>query len=189
MNIVIDTETSGLTHLSFANKLNYKQWPRMVQIAWALVEDGAIVDREAFIIQPDGYTIPAAATQIHGIRQEYALAQGVPIATALDALQKAFVKCDSVIAHNIHFDLGIVESEALREKFPITIPPKRICTVHLGRQYLQRAKGIKKGGFPTLGMLYESLLGFTYSGQHNAVNDVTACFHVYKKLFQLGFDA
>lgn len=187
MKIVIDTESSGLTRLSFANKLNYKKWPRMVQIAWAMVDGGAIVDRESFLIQPNDHTIPAAATQIHGISQADALERGVPIQTALQALQNAFSKCDCVIAHNINFDIGIIESEALRVQLRVDIPPKRICTVHLGRQYLQRNKGIKRGGYPKLSQLYEDLLGFSYSGQHDAANDVTACFHVYKKLSQLGF--
>lgn len=187
MKIVIDTESTGLTRLSFANKFNYKQWPRMVQIAWALVDDGAIVERQSFIIQPNDYTIPAAATQIHGIRQEDAIKKGVPIESAMDRLQHAFAKCHCVIAHNINFDVGIIESEALRKDLRIKIPTKRVCTVHLGRQYLQRNKGIKRGGYPKLSQLYESLLGFTYSGQHDAANDVIACFHVYKKLSRLGF--
>jgi DNA polymerase-3 subunit alpha len=187
MKIVIDTESTGLTRLSFANKLNYKQWPRMVQIAWALIDEGAIVERRSFLIQPDDHTIPASSTQIHGIDQKNALENGVPIEIALPALQDAFSKCDCVIAHNLSFDLGMIESEALRIDLPIRIPPKRICTVHLGRQYLQRIKGIKRGGYPKLSQLYESLLGFNYSGQHHADHDVTACFHVYKKLSQLGF--
>lgn len=186
MKIVIDTESTGLTRLSFANKLNYKQWPRMVQLAWALVDEGAIIERESFLIKPNGFTIPPAATQIHGIRQQDAM-HGAPIEQVLKTLQNAFSKCEYVIAHNISFDLGIIESETLRQNLRMDIPPKRICTVHLGRQYLQRIKGIKCGGYPKLSQLYESLIGFNYARPHDAASDVTACFHVYKKLSQLGF--
>lgn len=187
MQIVIDTETTGLTRLSFANRFNYKQWPRMVQIAWAFIEEGSITAREAYLIRPDGYTIPAAATQIHGISQEHAVDNGIPMLEALQKLTTAFNTCDSIIAHNLNYDLGIIESEALRQEFPIQIPKQRICTMHLGKQYLVRAKGIRQGGYPKLSQLYESLLGFGYSQAHTADNDVTACFHTYKKLKQLGF--
>lgn len=187
MEIVVDTESTGLTRLSFANKLNYKKWPRMVQVAWAMIDDGAIVDRQSLLIKPADYTIPAEAIQIHGISQQYATEYGVPIQEALQSLNDAFSKCDRIIAHNINFDIGIIESEALRQHFQIQIPSKRICTAHLGCQYLIRAKGIKRGGYPKLAQLYETLLGFSYSGQHDAATDVTACFHVYKKLKQLGF--
>lgn len=186
MEIVVDTESTGLTRLSFANKLNYKQWPRMVQIAWAIVDDGAIINRQSLLIQPADYAIPAGATQIHGITQQHAIKHGVPINAALHELNEAFAQCERIIAHNINFDIGIIESEALRHSVQMGIPAKRICTVHLGRQYLMRAQGIKRGGYPKLAQLYESLLGFSYSGQHDASSDVTACFHVYKKLKQLG---
>jgi len=187
MQIIIDTETTGLTELSFANRFNYKQWPRMVQIAWAIVEEGSISERETHLIQPDGFTIPATATQIHGINQERAEESGVPIIEALQKLKTAFDTCDSIIAHNLSYDLGIIESEALRQKFPVKLPEQRICTMHLGQQYLIRAKGVRQGGYPKLSQLYEILLGFSYSHPHDAGSDVTACFHVYKKLKQLGF--
>jgi DNA polymerase III epsilon subunit-like protein len=187
MQIIIDTETTGLTKLSFANRFNYKQWPRMVQIAWAIVEEGSISEREAHLIQPDGFTIPATATQIHGINQERAVEDGIPIIEALQKLKTAFDTCDSIIAHNLSYDLGIIESEALRQEFSVKLPEQRICTMHLGQQYLIRAKGVRRGGYPKLSQLYETLLGFTYSHPHDAGSDVTACFHVYKKLKHLGF--
>ena len=187
MQIIIDTETTGLTRLSFANRFNYKQWPRMVQIAWAVVEEGSIASRQTYLIQPDGYTIPATATQIHGISQEHAVDNGIPIRDVLQKLKATFNTCDSIIAHNLNYDLGIIESEALRQELTIQIPKQRICTMHLGKQYLVQTKGIRRGGYPKLSQLYETLLGFGYSQAHSADNDVTACFHAYKKLRQLGF--
>lgn len=187
MEIVVDTESTGLTRLSFANKLNFKQWPRMVQIAWAIVGDGAIIDRQSLLIQPADYAIPAGATQIHGISQQHAIKHGVPIDAALHELNEAFAQCERIIAHNINFDIGIIESEALRQNIRVIIPARRICTVHLGREYLRQVKGIKRGGYPKLSHLYEALLGFSFSGQHDAASDVTACFHVYRKLKKLGF--
>lgn len=187
MDVIVDTETTGLTRLSFANKLNYKQWPRMVQVAWALIEDGAITERHCLLVRPNDHSIPASATQLHGITQQEATEKGQPVREVLQQLHKDFAGCESIIAHNILFDLGVIQSEAIRAEMDLTIPPKRVCTVHKGRQYLVKAKGLKQGGYPKLSYLYETLFGFSFSGPHDAANDLTACFHVYKKLKNLGF--
>ena len=187
MKIVIDTETTGVTRLGFANKLNYRQWPRMVQIAWALLKNDSIAERRTYLIQPVDYIIPPRSTQIHGISQEQALAEGSQIQEVLKKLQKDLTQADAVIAHNINFDLGVIESEALRHQLPITVPETRICTLNLGRKYLKKERGIERGGRTQLGQLYETLFGFGYGPRHNADNDVTACFHVYRRLKQLGF--
>lgn len=185
--VVIDTETTGLTRLSFANRLNYRQWPRLVQLAWARIEDDRITARHATLIRPDGFQIPPEATRIHWISTKQAEQTGITITAAFDAFEAACEGAESLIAHNLNFDLGVLKSEALRLDRKIEFPPKRICTVHLGRQFLVREQGIKRGGYPSLSRLYEALFGFGFSGPHDAANDVTACFHVYKKLTQLGF--
>ncbi|MGB0743903.1 MAG: exonuclease domain-containing protein [Opitutales bacterium] len=187
MEIIIDTESTGLTRLSYANNLNYKQWPRLLQLAWAIVADGKIIERRDMLIQPIDFTIPAKATQIHGITQEQASNEGIPITAALKEVQQAFQKCDRVIAHNLNYDLGILESEALRLDRRLELPTERTCTVHWGRKYLVQMRGIRQGGYPKLSQLYENLFGFTYPNAHDAAGDVTACFHVYKKLKTLGF--
>ncbi len=89
MDVIVDTETTGLTRLSYANRLNYKEWPRMVQVAWALVHDGAITERHCLLIRPDNYSIPPSATQIHGICQEEAFENGCPITEVLSKLYEA----------------------------------------------------------------------------------------------------
>jgi len=187
MELILDTETTGLTRLSFANKFNFKQWPRLVEIAWAVIDGGSIHTQKSFIIQPDGFQIPPTTTQIHGISQSKAEAEGHPIQEVLNQLNTDLKNCTSVIAHNLSFDLGVIESESLRQEQPLKIPDKRVCTLHAGRQYLTKTKGLKRGGYPKLGQLYETLFGFPFSNPHNADNDVTACFHIYKRLKQLGF--
>lgn len=186
MKIIVDTETTGITHLSFANKLNYKKWPRMVQIAWALLNNDQITDRQSHIIYPNGYTIPPNSTQIHGISQAKAIAEGTSIKNTLELLNADFAKSNTIIAHNLNFDLGIIESEAIRQQIQINIPEKRICTLYLARKYLTNKKYLSQNGSPKLGQFYETLFGFSYGKQHQADNDVVACYHIYKRLKQLG---
>lgn len=185
--VVLDTETTGLTRLSFANRLNFRQWPRLVQLAWAEIIENRIVSRYATLICPTNYIIPTDAVRVHGITEEQAREAGVPIALALDEFETACEGADAIIAHNINYDLGVLQSEAIRLDRKIEFPPRRVCTVHLGRQFLVRERRIKRGGNPSLSCLYETLFGFEFTGHHQAENDVTACFHIYRKLTQLGY--
>lgn len=185
--VIFDTETTGLTKLSFANAHNFKQWPRMVQIAWAVLEDDEISEQYSAIIRPDGYTIPASAAQLHGISQVKAENAGVPIEEVLHAFQSACAQAQTIIAHHLLFDLGVVMSESLRQETKIDLPGHRICTMHAGRTYLAKDQGLKRGGYPKLGQLYEALLGFGYPTKHDAHHDMIACFHVYKALKRRGY--
>ena len=185
--IVIDTETTGLTRLSYVDRLNYKQWPRLVQIAWVRFGEDGIEERQETIIRPDDFRIPENASQIHGISHEEALLTGVEVASQLNELNVCLQKVQAIVAHNLNFDLGILESEAMRAGFRLNLPSKRFCTVFLGREYLRKAKGRKRGGFPKLDALYEELFGFTYSHKHTAGADTTACYHIFNRLRKLGY--
>jgi DNA polymerase III epsilon subunit-like protein len=187
MDLVIDTETTGITRLSFANRLNYKQWPRLVQFAWVLGEDGAVIEKGMLLAKPEDFQIPAKAIQVHGISQTRALKEGVAIFDVLDQIQNAFQRASTLIAHNINFDLGVIESEAIRAGWSLKIPSTRLCTVLLGRKYLHKEKGIKRGGYPKLGNLYETMFGFPFGPKHDALSDALACYQVFVKLRRLGF--
>ncbi len=187
MELVFDTETTGITRLSFANKLNYKEWPRLVQVAWVLVKDGAIQIQGDSIIWPGDFFIPPKTTQIHGITQERAESEGADIRLVLTEISDAMERAETIVAHNLAFDLGVLESEALRLNRKLNIPPKRFCTQYLGRQYMQNEKGRKLGGYPSLSQLYESLFGFSFNPKHNAVADTVACFHIFSRLKRLGY--
>lgn len=187
MELIIDTETTGLTRLSFANKFNYQKWPRLVQVAWLLCESGSIIEQNCAIICPQGFEIPASATQIHGITQQHALKEGKDLVEQLALLHSAMQRANTIIAHNLDFDLGILESESIRMQYPLQVPEKRLCTVHLSRQYMQKIKGCRQGGFPKLSHLYETLFGFSYGPAHQAHSDAAACFHVFNRLKKLGF--
>lgn len=187
MELVIDTETTGLTRLSFANRLNYKQWPRLVQIAWILGDDGVILEKGVSLVRPDGYEIPAKAIQIHGISQKKALKEGVAVGSVLSLVGTVLQRADSIIAHNLNFDLGVVESEAMRLSFGLNIPLKRLCTVQLGTKYLRKEKGLKRGSYPKLGNLYETIFGFPFGSAHDALSDAQACYQIFIKLRRLGY--
>ena len=185
--LIIDTETTGLTNLSFANQRNYKKWPRLVQLAYLLCDDDRIIQSEKITIHPTGFEIPPQATQIHGINQAHAIRHGQTIRQALMTLSAQLHKADTIIAHNLQFDLGILESEAMRLDLKLSLPPKRHCTVHMGQAYLKKESEQQRIDFPRLGDLYQKLFGFDYGLKHDPKNDVTACWHIYKYFKKLGY--
>ena len=104
MELVIDTETTGLTPLSFVTERNYLKWPRLVQIAWGVIENDRVEIQNSTIIRPNGFNIPSAAIRIHGITQKQALEDGKDLKQLLVTLNKAMQTADTIIAHNLNFD-------------------------------------------------------------------------------------
>lgn len=182
MFVVIDTETTGLTRLSYANRINYKQWPRMVQVAWLLGNDEGIVERGVSVIDPVDFEIPLKSVQVHGISQSDAKRRGEPIQTVLRQLNETFRQAQTLVAHHLNFDLGVIQSEALRNNMELAIPEKRICTIHLARQRLHRTCNPAPRYAYRLSALYEQFFGFSYGPQHHADSDALACYHIYRKL-------
>jgi DNA polymerase III epsilon subunit-like protein len=187
MQIVIDTETTGLTPLSFVTERNYKQWPRMVQIAWKFVGKDSIKMDHTAIVRPDGFQIPHSSIRIHGITQAQANEEGEDLRLQLKTLSSAMEQADTIVAHNLKFDLGVIQSEAMRIGYPMRFPEKRHCTAFMGQAYLRKEKKIRLADFPTLEELHQQLFGYGYESKHDAHSDVIACANVYERLCRLGY--
>jgi DNA polymerase III epsilon subunit-like protein len=79
MHLIFDTETAGLPLYRNAPGTDTRAWPRLVQIAWLLCDEGGkTVRRECFVIRPDGFAIPPDVVKVHGITTSAALRSGVP---------------------------------------------------------------------------------------------------------------
>lgn len=188
MYLIIDTETTGLTRLAFANPENCTSWPRMVQVAWALAHDnGEHVEYMSHIIRPVGFEIPPTAVRIHGITSQYAQEHGKPIKEILKELNRSMAKAHTLIGHNLNFDIGVIQSEVYRLNATIELPTQRVCTLHAGIRFLKERKGRKNPGRPTLSLLYENLFGFDFYPKHDAGADVKACSHSFFRLQKLNF--
>lgn len=185
--LIIDTETTGLTHLSFANSNNFQKWPRLVQFAYLLCENDQVVCSSILLIQPSGFGIPSKTIEIHGITEQYANRHGQPIQAAMAVINTTMRKVDCVIAHYLQFDLGILQSEAMRLDYALHLPPKRRCTAHLGRHYLRKEHSQRCTEFPRLSDLYRKLFNSDYAPKHDALSDATACWQVYRRLKALGY--
>jgi DNA polymerase III epsilon subunit-like protein len=140
MYLFFDTETTGLPKNWKAPVSDFGNWPYIVQIAWALFDEGGT--QAAFrdhIIKPEGFVIPASATAIHGISTEKALKAGRPAAEVLEEFSEAARGAASLVAHNLDFDEKMVRVELLRQGMPDVLQPvpphQKICTMKSSTEY------------------------------------------------------
>lgn len=185
MYLFFDTETNGLPKNWKAPVTNLTNWPRLVQIAWILYNDkGEEVKRNDHIVRPEGFRIPAAASAIHGISTERAVAEGVALQMVLDEFHAQVAQAKYLVAHNISFDEKIVGAEFLRSGMKNTIPAKRqICTM-LGTTDYVAMRGPYGYKWPKLSELHHKLFGVGFDEAHNAAADINAtarCFWEAKR--------
>ena len=187
MYLVVDCETSGLPRNWRAPVTDVANWPRAVQIGWALYDaEQARVLAESRIVRPDGFRIPADAVRIHGITTERAMAEGRPIAEVLGDLSTAASSAKVFVAHNASFDGSVIGAEYLRlgHKPPFG-PQSMICTMRQSADYC-RLPGPYGYKWPTLEQLYSILHGTGFSGAHEAGADVAACAGCFFELVKRG---
>lgn len=90
MYVFIDTETTGLPRNWNAPVGDLENWPRLVQVAWALYDaKNRDLGTSSYIVKPQGFRIPANVERIHGISTAKALAEGKPVKIVLEALTAA----------------------------------------------------------------------------------------------------
>lgn len=189
--IFIDTETSGLpTWGAPATELN--AWPRLIQAAWIVTdEDGAVLKQVTRLVQPDGFEIPAEATRVHGISTARALVDGIPLEEVLEELTRDLLDTDLLVAHNIDFDLPVLQAEyyGAYNGEPLS-RLQTFCTMKqcpdlpgLARSH---AGGMK---WPKLPELHRHLFQQEIIGAHDAMVDVAACMRCYFTLVERGLIA
>lgn len=104
--IAFDFETTGLPDFA-ARSIDPKQ-PHIVEMA--LIEygdDGAEIGLQRVIVRPDGWTIGADMTAIHGISHEQAMDEGIPENDAVAMFLVTMARATVRVAHNESFDRRI----------------------------------------------------------------------------------
>lgn len=178
--VVFDTETTGLPRdKQIPAVLKRENWPDIVSLSWRVYSDGVCIGIYSHLIKPDGWTIPAESTRIHGITPEMA-AQGVPLKKAIEDFCKDIAVAKVIIAHNLSFDKQVVLN-ALKWRLNMDTvawsPLADMCTGILSTNELKlQFMGRNSSGsykMPSLKELYRA----TFSkddppGAHNSARDV-----------------
>ncbi len=187
MYFFFDTETTGLPRNPRASVSDLMSWPRVVQLAWLLVdEQGNDIHSAEYLIKPDGYVIPSSASRIHGITTDIALQNGVELLPVLTSLVPVIQQSKVLVAHNLEFDEKILGAEFLRAKLANPLTAKsRQCTMKASTDYcgIPGRYGFK---WPNLQELYMRLFNETIENAHQALADVRACARCYFELKRLG---
>jgi DNA polymerase III subunit epsilon len=186
MYMFFDTETTGMPRNYKAPLSDLNNWPRLVQIAWLLVEDSAKeIENAEYIIKPDGFTIPKDAAKIHGITTEMARQDGIELETVLNAIEPIVKGAKLLVAHNMQYDEKILGAEFLRAGYTNPLETKkRKCTMQAATNYC-RLPGPYGFKWPTLQELHLKLFRKSFEGAHTALADVRACAACYFELKRL----
>lgn len=187
--LFFDTETTGKPLKYNAPVSDVANWPRLVEIGWIVMyENGMSRGSGSAIIRPDGFKIPKEASDIHGITQEQAWAEGIDLHNFLTVFSGIVDRSDVIVGHNIEFDLNVMGAEFIRvlETNPLEGKPS-ICTMKSGTEFCRLPKttnrGTDKYKWPRLGELYFALFGVEMPEAHHAVDDIhhtTQCYFEMK---------
>lgn len=186
MYLFFDTETTGLPKNWKAPIEDLNNWPRLVQLAWLVYDrNGNQIYGKDYIVRPDGFTIPANSSKVHGITTEQAISEGMPLAYVMSEFQKDINQAEYLVAHNMSFDEKIVGAEFLRLRQANSVATKnKICTMQKTTDFcaIPGPYGYK---WPKLSELHIKLFNKDFEEAHNAAVDINAtarCFWELKKI-------
>ncbi len=170
-----DVETTGLPKSRRATWSQVNNWPRIVSIAWVIEAEKQVLDRQHFIVKPDGFEIPVDAERIHGISTEKARRDGARWRDVANSLLRAVDRhnVQKLVAHNMDFDRPVLLSELCRTGLSTSLSNvPTFCT-------MKTYADLKGGKWPRLDELYLKLIGRELVDAHDALIDVEACRACY----------
>lgn len=192
-----DTETTGM--VDWQRPSSDPAQPHLVQLAGILFDlrDLRTVSTMSVIIRPNGWTIPAEATAVHGIDQATAEYLGVSLENAIMMFCDIAARADILLAHNLEFDQIVVEAAKNRVDAIFGVEPtlpwqahhQSICTKVAATPVLKLPKASNRhDGFkwPSLNECYQHFYGEDIKGAHDALTDVRACINVFIELIGAG---
>lgn len=189
MYLIFDTETTGLPKSWNAPITDTDNWPRAIQIAWQLHDSfGTLIDRNDFLIRPDGFNIPYDAERIHGISTDLAIDQGIDLEEGALLFMEVLNKTKFIVGQNVGFDINIMGCEFHRIGMTTKLtelPILDTCTEHTAK--LCQIPGGRGGKYklPTLTELHQHLFGSGFGEAHNATADVEATTRCFLELIRL----
>jgi len=180
MILFFDTETTGKA--DFRSEPDAPHQPRLVQFAALLCnERGETVSSVDLIVRPEGFTIPDSASSIHGITTEIATKNGVDCSVARSIYRRWWEASSVVVAHNIQFDLLIMDGELFRKaggRKPWGEVRDTFCTME-AMTPICNIPGPYGPKWPKLQEAHKHAFGKEFDGAHDALADARACKDLY----------
>lgn len=185
--IVFDTETTGIPIMNGYNcyhsphLFEYYKDARLIELGYLIFdENNQLIKKKNHLVKPNGFVIENS--HIHGISQEMAMANGQPIESIIGELYCDLYDIDTIVSHNIKFDINILLSECfgLCHTYIITkiIDMKKECTMQMGKNFIDYKKN------PKLTELYEHLFQKKCKQIHRALSDAEYCAECYLHMIE-----
>jgi len=201
--LFFDTETTGLPRDWRADpRTDPDAWPHLVEIAWVVYGVDEVagdqplvrVDQASYLVRPVGFTIPPAATALHGISQEEAELRGCALSAVMRRFLSALSCVDTVVTHNAAFDRSVVAAALARLEWPTGVlyedgPASSrtwCCTMETTTGLLKLPGLHGRYKWPRLEELAR-YLGLTGGEQHRAATDVETLVACWLELRRRGF--
>ncbi len=165
--------------------------PYLVQLACLLCdESGEELQSASLIIRPEGFEIPPAASAIHGITQEIALACGVSARAAVSLFCGFARNALTLVAHNIAFDRFIITSQQIRTpSTAAAVLPfadrELFCTMAAATPLCKLPGKYDSYKWPKLIEAYRHFFNADFGDAHDALADVTATKDIYFEMRRL----
>lgn len=183
---VFDTETTGIIPRDF-NKL--EECPYMLQlgsITYDTCTHSITKTINEIITIPDHVEIPENVSEINSITKERVINEGVEVTAVLESFNEQIKNSNVVVAHNIDFDINIVNYECMRNDIDFEglklNKENTYCTMSKGTSLCKIKKENTKGNYykwPTLEELHYYLFGKKLTNLHDAYNDLIICLRCY----------
>jgi len=172
--LFFDTETTG-----------FPPKARLVSIAWQIWNEEKLLEKDYYVVKPNGFEIPYQAEKVHGISTKYALENGEDLNKVINIFNEKLNTVDTVVAHNFRFDSKIIFGEYKRLNSDDNLSFKNsLDTMTESTDYLKLPGRNGKYKWPKLEELYLHLFGENFGNAHSADADVDAtvkCFFELKK--------
>lgn len=188
--LFFDTETTGLPRLRNAPPEDFANWPYIVEIAWLLIDEEGLQVAGGHYIVKQNVSIPKEATAVHHITTQDMLLKGVSPIDVYSEFIESVDDTEYIIAHNLEFDVPIIECELLRNGFnKMLFSKKQFCTMIGGRDFCtvyDRSGRIKNPKLSELfGDLYFDNPYLKFEGTHNALADTNMLYRCFMKMIEL----
>ena len=160
-------------------------------------ETHKIVHEQDDIIRlPDDVEIPEDSIAVHGITKKLSKNRGIHIDSALEIFSLYVKQCQCVVAHNIDFDMTMIDVECIRTgiNYPFTSEKIYYCTMNKTKDLcnlIRKYRNIGPNGEPrmetyikkpTLNELHMHLFKRSPKGLHDALIDVRVCLRCFLKV-------
>lgn len=168
MILVYKVATTGLVNFKEAD--DHPSQPHIVAVTALLcTPTGRVEQRLHDLVRPDGWEIPAASTQFHGVSTKAAASVGRPEPEILGAILDIDAKASRRVAHNESFDSKAVRQAMAR--YPAVADgrvwpkDKGICSMRAALDHLaEREPTTFHGRYAKLDALHQAVLGEPHDG-------------------------